>query len=371
MPVSSTSVIVADRVLTPAGWVEHAAVHIDGAVITAIEPSSAPADVALLAPGLIDLQVNGIDDVDVTRARGGDWDRLDRLLLAQGVTTWCPTLVTMRRDAYAEPLARIGTAMQRPDDGRPTIAGAHLEGPFLGQLAGAHRPELVDEIDLEWLAALPPQVAMVTLGAEQQIAAEAVAMLRSRGVLVSLGHTAATDDELDRVGAAGAAMVTHLFNAMTGLHHRTPGVAAWVLTHETIAAGLIADGVHVHPRMLALAFRVLGPARIALVTDAVAWRAGSAGPVGLALRDGAPRLADGTLAGSALTLDGAVRTCVAAGVALEHALHAASATSARLLGLTDRGIIAPGRRADLVAFDEQLHVSGVWAAGVGAALAQP
>ncbi len=371
MPVSSTSVIVADRVLTPTGWVEHAAVHLDGTAIAAIEPASGPADVSLLAPGLIDLQVNGIDDVDVTRARGDDWDRLDRLVLAQGVTTWCPTLVTMRPESYGEPLARIAAAMQRPGSGRPAIAGAHLEGPFLGRLTGAHRPDLVADIDLDWLAALPPHVAMVTLGAEQRAAAEAVAMLRSRGVMVSLGHTAADDDELDRAWAAGASMVTHLFNAMTGLHHRTPGVAAWVLTHERIAAGLIADGVHVHPRMLALAFRVLGPARIALVTDAVAWRSGSAGPVGLALRDGAPRLADGTLAGSALTLDGAVRTCVAAGIPLQHALEAASATPARLLGLADRGAIAPGRRADLVALDEHLHVTAVWVEGHERSPGQP
>jgi N-acetylglucosamine-6-phosphate deacetylase len=115
--------------------------------------------------------------------------------------------------------------------------------------------------------------------------------------------------------------------------------------------------------MVALAFTALGADRVVLVTDAVGWRAGSAGPVHLELRDGAPRLPDGTLAGSALTMDAAVRTCVAAGVPLEQALHAASTVPARLLGLADRGTIAPGRRADLVALDPHLQVAGVWVAG--------
>jgi N-acetylglucosamine-6-phosphate deacetylase len=246
---------------------------------------------------------------------------------------------------------------------RPEIAGVHLEGPFLGRAHGAHRSGLVEPVDLDWLADLPDHVVMVTLGAEQTEAVAATALLRQRGVLVSVGHTTANDDELDRTAAAGATMVTHLFNAMSGLHHRQPGVAAWVLTHPTMAAGLIADGVHVHPRMVALAFTALGADRVVLVTDAVGWRARTAGPVHLELRDGAPRLVDGTLAGSALTMDAAVRTCVAAGVPLEQALHAASTVPARLLGLTDRGTVAPGRRADLVALDPHLHVAAVWVAG--------
>jgi N-acetylglucosamine-6-phosphate deacetylase len=355
--------VAAERVLTPAGWVGPAVVHVDGDVVTAVSPCSGPTEVEVLAPGFVDLQVNGVDDVDVATADGTDWDRLDALLLAQGTTTWCPTLVTNRLEAYGAPLTRIATAMQRPGDVRPAIAGVHLEGPFLGRAHGAHRDDLVRAIDLGWLAALPPHVVLVTLGAEQAEAAAAVALLRDRGVLVSIGHTTADDDELDRAAATGAAMVTHLFNAMSGLHHRQPGVAAWVLTHPTIAAGLIADGVHVHPRMLRLAFTALGADRVVLVTDAVGWRARSAGPVRLDLRDGAPRLADGTLAGSALTMDAAVRTCVASGVPLEQALHAASAVPARLLGLADRGSIAPGQRADLVALDQHLGVAGVWVAG--------
>jgi N-acetylglucosamine-6-phosphate deacetylase len=204
---------------------------------------------------------------------------------------------------------------------------------------------------------------LITLGPEQAAAPEAIGRLRARGVVVSLGHTTASADECDRAAAAGATMVTHLFNAMTGLHHREPGVATWALQEQRVACGLIADGIHVHPRMLRLAATLLGPSRTVLVTDAVAWQARTVGPVALQVVDGAPRLPDGTLAGSTLTMDRAVRTMVAAGVPLADVLTAASTTPAGVIGLVDRGEIAPGRRADLVALDDDLHVRAVWVAG--------
>ena len=209
---------------------------------------------------------------------------------------------------------------------------------------------------------------MVTLGAEQPLATDAARMLSRAGRLVAIGHTRATAEQFDAVVASGARLTTHLFNAMSGLHHRSPGVAAFALTNDAVAASLIADGVHVHPRMLRIAFASLAPHRAVLVTDSVAWRAGSAGLVGLAMSDGAPRLADGTLAGSACTMDIAVRTCVAAGVETHHVVRAASTNPARLLGLTDRGAIHPGMRADLVALDADLQVEQVWVGGVAVPL---
>jgi N-acetylglucosamine-6-phosphate deacetylase len=358
--------LCAARALTPAGWVDDALVSFEGGRLRAIEPRPGrPHDVEFLLPGFVDLQVNGVDDIDVASADGDDWDRLDHLLLAQGVTSWCPTLVTSRLEAYAAPLSRIARAMQHPAR-RTRIVGAHLEGPFLGSAHGAHRPDLVIDIDLGWLEALPAHVVLVTLGAEQAAAATATRLLTERGVAVSIGHTRAEEGQLDAVAEAGARLVTHLFNGMTGLHHREPGVAAWTLTHPSIAASLIADGVHVHPRMLRLAATTLGPGRTVLVTDAVAWKASRVGPLGgIAMRDGAPRLADGTLAGSALTMDAALRQMVAAGVPLEHAALAASTTPAHILGLADRGALEPGWLADLVALDDDLQVAGTWVGGVG------
>lgn len=351
-----TQRVGASRVLTPEGFVDDAEVVVADGLVVSVEPARGPVPDRVVAPGFVDLQVNGIDDVDCADADGADWDRLDALVASQGVTTWCPTLVTMPLPRFAAPLARIAAAMARPAGPRPSIAGAHLEGPFLGGAPGAHPRKHIVPIDLDWLAALPHHVSMVTLAAEQPLATEATRLLVERGILVSIGHTTASHDDVVATLDAGAAMATHLFNGMSGLHHREPGVAASVLAHPVAAASLIADGIHVHPRMLLLAARLLGPDRTLLVTDAAAWRAGTVGQIGVTMRDGAPRLPDGTLAGSAVTMDAAVRTCVAAGIPLDHALCAASTVPARLLGLTDRGAIAPGRRADLVALTPDLRV---------------
>lgn len=350
-------------VLTPAGWAGPTRVHMADGVITALEPLAMTDATRRIVPGFVDLQVNGIADIDVAHADGGDWARLDGLLLAQGVTTWCPTLVTMPLDRYARPLARIAAAMERPAASRPTIAGVHLEGPFLGRSPGAHPPAWIVPVDLEWLAALPSHVAMVTLAGEQPDAGAATALLVEAGRLVSLGHTQCSAEEFDACVAAGARLTTHLFNGMSGVHHRSPGVAVFALTNRAVSASLIADGVHVHPRVLRLAAQALGTARTVLVTDAVAWQAGTVGAIGMEFRDGAPRLPDGTLAGSAVTMDAAVRQMVAAGVALGDAVVAASTNPARLLGLHDRGTVEVGRRADLVALDEELGVEAVWIAG--------
>jgi N-acetylglucosamine-6-phosphate deacetylase len=349
-------------ILSPEGWTGPARLHMDDQYIVRIEPVPAVSTTRRLVPGFIDLQVNGIGDVDVATAEGADWDRLDHLLLAQGVTTWCPTLVTMPLHRFERPLLRIGAAMDRPTDGRPTIAGAHLEGPFLGRSPGAHPVDLIVPIDLAWLEQLPRHVAVVTLAAEQPLAVAAVHSLTTAGRLVSIGHTQCSEAEFDAAVAAGARLTTHLFNGMSGVHHRQPGVAAFALTNPAVSASLIADGVHVHPRVIHLAAQVLGDDRMVLVTDAVAWQAGSVGVMGMEWRNGAPRLPDGTLAGSGVTMDAALRLCVAAGVPLQRALLAASTNPARLLGMDDRGALAPGRRADMVALDPDLQIEQVWVA---------
>ena len=316
----------------------------------------------VLLPGFVDLQVNGIDDTDVATADGDDWTRLDGLLVQQGVTSWCPTLITMPLDRYAAPLQRIATAIDRPAAGRPFIAGVHLEGPFLGGAPGAHRPELIVPIDLDWIDQLPSHVRLVTLGAEQPLATQAISRLVDRGVLVSIGHTRASSDEFDAAVGAGAGLVTHLFNAMSGANHREPGVAVFAMIEPRVGVSIIADGVHVHPAVVRLAFAAIGD-RAVLVTDAVAWRSGTVGPVGIELRDGAPRLPDGTLAGSALTMDAAIRTCVDAGIQLADAVHAASTEPARRLGLTDRGAIGDRAASRPGGDDPELQVEQTWVAG--------
>ncbi len=360
------TVIAARAAVVDGSLVGPTEIVVDDGRITHVRPAADRPGLldGVISPGFVDLQVNGIDDIDVARAAHADWDRLDALLISQGTTTWLPTLVSGPLPAYGASLARIAAAMARPAAGRPTIAGVHLEGPFLGAARGAHPERFVIPIDLSWLASLPDHVRLVTLGPEQASAVEAIVSLIERGILVSLGHSCADEPQTLAAVDAGARMVTHLFNAMGPLHHRSPGLAAVALTDPRLAVGLIADGVHVHERMIRLAFTCARPRRVALVTDAVAWRAGSAGEVRMALADGAPRLPDGTLAGSALTMDAAVRFVVnRCGVPLADAVVAASTTPAALLGLEDRGRIAPGQRADLVVLDDDLQLGGVWIGG--------
>jgi N-acetylglucosamine-6-phosphate deacetylase len=341
-----------------------AVVAVEGGRVVAIEPTTEPVPNRTIAPGFVDLQVNGIGAIDVAGATGTDWDELDRALLAQGVTTWCPTLVTAPLDAYAARLTSIGDAAQRPDAVRPAIAGAHLEGPFLGGAPGAHPRDLIRAPDLDWLRALPPIVKVVTLAPEVPGAVAAVESLVARGVLVSLGHSSATYEEARAAADAGARLVTHCFNGMGPLHHREPGLVGAALTDERLAASVIADLVHVHPAAVNLAFRAKGSGRIILVTDSVAWERGTVGEVRMSFDGIAPRLADGTLAGSALTMDRAVRNAVQeCGVSLLDAVRAATSTPARLLGLDDRGEVLPGRRADLVALTPDLTVETTWVCG--------
>ncbi len=330
-------------------------------MIVAVEPCSSP-EFALVAPGFVDLQVNGHDDVDVATADDEGWHRLGRVLRAQGVTTWLPTLISAPTDVLD---ARIAALRPRLGErGGPDAVGIHLEGPFLGGARGAHPADVEASTDLEWLAALPGVVRMMTIGPEADHAAEAVTLLTGRGVVCSLGHTTASAEVTERAVDAGATMFTHAFNASGTLHHRDPGALGVALSDDRLAISLIADGVHVDPRVLRLAWRAKGTSRVVLVTDATAWRSGRLGDVGVRLVDGAPRQPDGTLAGTALRMDDAVRYCVAAvGIPLVDALAAASANPARVLGLDDRGSITPGRRADLVAITDDLRVEATWVAG--------
>ncbi|HZU72568.1 MAG TPA: amidohydrolase family protein [Acidimicrobiales bacterium] len=356
--------IAARAVITPAGTVSPGVIDLDGERIGTVSPTSGPVPDRLIAAGFVDLQVNGHDDIDVATAEGADWDRIDGLLLAQGVTTWCPTVVTGPLAGYPAVLDRVEAAGRRPGP-RPSIAGAHLEGPFLGGLRGAHDPRFVQEIDLNWLSSLPGVVSVVTLGAELQGAGEAIATLAGKGVLAAIGHSMATYEQALAAADRGARLVTHLFNAMSPLHHRQPGMVGAALSDARLVPSLIADLIHVHPAVIATAFRARADSGVALVTDAVGWRSGRIGGAGVARADGdAPRRPDGTIAGSALTMDAAVRNVVdSAGVPLEAALRAASATPAGLLGLEDRGAVEAGRRADLVALSGDLTPVATWVGG--------
>ncbi|MEZ5244483.1 MAG: amidohydrolase family protein [Acidimicrobiales bacterium] len=335
---------------------------VDHGTIVDVRPCRARPEHHLVAPGFIDLQVNGHDDVDLATADEVGWRRINGLLLEQGVTSWLPTLISAPLEVLSERVERLRGFMAV--DAGPDPVGIHLEGPFLGAARGAHPADGPIDVDLAWLDALPTSVRLMTLGPECGGVVDAIARLDGRGVVCSLGHTTADAGQTERAIDAGARLFTHAFNASGVLHQREPGALGVALSDDRLAICLIADGIHVDPRVLRLAWRAKGPSRIVLVTDATGWRAGRLGDAGVALVDGAPRLADGTLAGSALRMDAAVRYCVdVVGIALVDALAAASTNPARVLGLDDRGSITPGRRADLVALTDALQVEVTWSAG--------
>jgi N-acetylglucosamine-6-phosphate deacetylase len=355
--------LTAARVVTPYGVLAPGAIDIEDGRIVVVERGPRHVPDVTLAPAFIDLQVNGIGPIDVAAADGADWDELDRRLLAQGVAAWCPTLVTSPLESYAAPLQRIADAARRPGL-RPAILGAHLEGPFLGGAPGAHRRHLIRPFDVAWIDALPDIVRLMTLAPELDNATKIVGLLRERGVTVAMGHTTATYEQAQAATAAGAELVTHCFNGMGPMHHREPGVLGAALSDDRLAVSVIADLVHVHPAALAIVFRAKGPDRVVLVTDAVAWEAEDLRELGLRYDGPAPTLPDGTIAGSAVTMDASIANLVRdAGVPLADAVRAASTTPADVLGETDRGRIAPACRADIVALDDTFGVTAMWLGG--------
>ena len=330
----------------------------------------------IVSPGLIDLQCNGGFGFEV----GGDAAALRGLaarLPSTGVTTFLPTVISAGAASYravAAALAAVDHGEASPP--RAQAAGLHLEGPLLSPArAGAHDRAAIaagdntlDDVLDELLTSRA--LRLMTLAPERPGALALLRRLVEADVVVSLGHTDATYDEMLDGTDAGATLATHLFNAMSPFHHRAPGAVGAALIDERLTVGLIADGVHSHPAALNLVLRAKGAQRIVLVTDAVAAAGAPAGTYGLGaapiISDGeSARRADGTLAGSTLTMDRAVRGMVAFGGARpEEALTMATAVPAALLGFADRGRLAVGRRADLALWTEELQLVSTRIGGV-------
>jgi N-acetylglucosamine-6-phosphate deacetylase len=356
------------RVITPERELAEATVLVEGERIAWVRrgvidvPGSTMLTTAgdTIVPGFVDLQVNGLAGHDAALGAGAI-AAISRELPRYGVTGFLPTLISRPIDdavAFVDACAAAAAPGAR-------VLGAHVEGPFLNpRYKGAHDPECLVEPTadrVERLLARPPK--LMTLAPELPGATAAIRALTAAGVIVSAGHSAASFAEAQAGFEAGIRFGTHLFNAMAPLHHREPGLPGALLADERVTMGLIADGVHVHPSMLSLAIRIASPSRVALTTDQTA-AAGS--PPGRYLISGretisdrtSVRLADGTLAGSAATMDHLVRLVAALpGVGLRHAVEMASLSPARVLGMQrELGALRHGALADLVVLDEALRV---------------
>jgi N-acetylglucosamine-6-phosphate deacetylase len=312
----------------------------------------------IVSPGFIDLQVNGGFGVEV----GTDEEPLGLIeahLPASGVTAYLPTAISSIYSFYERFLKQA--IDQRYIAGARRI-GFHLEGPFLSpQRIGAHPISAIQEASDKLLDLFQgcKDVALVTMAPEEPGNLDRIRRLVDAGVIVSLGHTNATIEELSAGADAGATMATHLFNAMSPFNHRAPGAIGGALTDDRLVAGLIADGVHAHPRAIDLAVRAKGSEGVALVTDMMAAAGMPPGEYTLGGQtvetDGiSVRLPDGTLAGSVLLMDAAVRNLASfANISIAQALRTVTEVPARLLNRSDIGTLRPGAFADFALLDPQ------------------
>ncbi len=362
---------------------DHAIVLEEGriaAVVPAesLSPETEPEDLGggVLAPGFLDAQVNGGGGVLFNEQPDLDGAAaIARAHRRYGTTALLPTLITDGPEVTARAIAAVQEAIR--SGGAPGVIGLHLEGPFLApSRKGAHSEGLIramTEADVEQLIATGLETLLLTL-APDQVEPRLIRRLVEGGVTVSLGHSNADYDSVCAAVDAGARGITHLFNAMSPLGHRAPGMVGGALERGEVWCGIIADGHHVHPAVLRTALRAkAGPGRLFLVTDAMPTVGCAADEFLLNGRrilrkDGRVTLEDGTLAGSDLDMAQAVRFAIEQlAVPPEEALRMASLYPARFLGLEAQfGSLRPGCRADLVLLDDAWQVTRTWIAGESA-----
>jgi N-acetylglucosamine-6-phosphate deacetylase len=378
----SRLLVTGARVLTPGGEWPRGWIALEGRRIAGMGQGEPPpgsgadvlaADGLIAMPGFIDLHAHGAVGADVMDADPDGLRRMARVFASHGVTAGLPTTMTATEADLGRALEAV-RAVAGPVDGGATILGAHLEGPYLSRArAGAQDGSLIRVADRAEASRLldPGVVRVVAVAPEvaqnRWLLGEAVA----RGVTVSAGHTDATYDQALQAVEDGVRHVTHVFNAMRPLGHREPGMLGAALTVPELRCELVADNVHVHPAAMRLLLLAKGADGVVLVSDAVRATGLPEGAYTVGDRpafhmDGAIRLADGTLAGSVLTLDRALHNLQAAtGRPLTELWPAASRNAAQALGVDDaKGSLEPGKDADLVLLDPALRVVITVAEGV-------
>lgn len=374
------SVIQGSRMLLSGELAENGWVEISGGRFVAVgrgAPPIRPDQVfeGVLAPGLVDLQLNGAFGADWMSGDVDDWMRIITELPGTGTTSFVPTIISAPLEEMAASLMRFrrsSAELRRVSGARPL--GMHVEGPFLSQVhRGVHherylkRPVREDADVL--LSASGEELLYVTLAPELPGADGVIRMLVANGVRVAVGHSDATAAGVAAAVDAGASLVTHLYNAQRGFHHREPGVVGAALTDDRLTVGLIVDGHHISAPAVQVAF-ACASGRIALVTDATSAMGMAPGSYELggetiivADEDSPPTRADGTMAGSTLQMDRAVANSIAWGIDPASALTAAATTPAAAIGRPDLGRIRPGGQADMVLFDDRWRASRTWVGG--------
>ncbi|MFZ0135543.1 MAG: N-acetylglucosamine-6-phosphate deacetylase [Candidatus Sulfotelmatobacter sp.] len=373
-------VLRAHRLYTPQEEIKDPLLFIENGLISAVSSraereipknatvidlaSESPAE-AILAPGFVDIHMHGGAGLDVMRAAPGELPRLNKFLTTHGVTGYFPTTVAAPLDQTCAALERLADAIEaaqasngESDAIQARPLGIHLEGPFLShKRRGVHPPEYLLDPTLEiferlWQAARG-HVRMMTIAPELPGALEVIAEAARRKVCVSIGHSDAVLEAARAGVRAGARHATHTFNAMRPLDHRDPGILGEVLTDPQLSADIIADGIHLAPEVIQIFLRAVGLERSVLITDAMA-AAGmpdgtyQLGPIQVEVKDG-KATNNGTLAGSVLTMDRAVRNITRfSHWTLREAVRAATLNATRAVGLAQHGELAPGAEANII-----------------------
>ena len=326
-----------------------------------------------LFPGFIDVHIHGAVGFDTLEATGEELQTVSRALLNKGVTAWIPTLVPAPEEKYASAIEAIDEVVsQQQSDDEPglgaRVLGVHYEGPFVNELqCGALRTaHFRTFVTLDDMASLPVPgapglVKLMTVAPEINGGIELIGELVKQNWIVFIGHTRADVQTLDRAYAAGARHMTHFMNAMAPFHHRAPGPIGWGLNHDEVTCDIIADGVHLDPLILKLLIRVKGAERLALISDAIAAAGMGDGDYRIwggtiSVKNGRTQNARGSIAGSVITMAEAVKILLSLGVSEIELARMAATTPARLIGFDNAGIIEEGKRADLVAVDNEGNV---------------
>ncbi|EJL22907.1 N-acetylglucosamine-6-phosphate deacetylase [Brevibacillus sp. BC25] len=327
-----------------------------------------------ICPGFVDMHMHGIDGYDTMDGTPESLQAISAALARHGVTSFLATTMTAPYDQLEQVLVNIAQNSREGLPGAQAI-GIHLEGPWINpRYKGAQKEENIAIPKLDAVQKLyglsEGLIKVVTIAPEQPEALEAIAWLKERDVIVSAGHTGATFAQATEAVDAGVRHFTHCFNAMTGLHHREPGVVGAAMYHEQLSTELIADGIHVHPAVMKILYRVKTAERLALVSDSMRAAAMGEGTYDLGgqevhVQDNQAKLADGTLAGSILTLNRAVGNMVTlSGVSLPDAVEMASLTPASILGFGEcKGRLAAGYDADITVLNSQFDVTMTYVAG--------
>lgn len=323
-----------------------------------------------VVPGFVDVHIHGCAGADTCDATREALEAMAAFLLAHGVTSFCPTTMTTSRETIQAALLAAKDMMDHPMEGGARVVGVNMEGPFIAkERKGAQKEEDILPPDFPLFQQFYEEsggiVRLVDVAPEQPGGLDFVEKA-SQLCTVSIAHTTADYDQAKAAFDKGVTHATHLFNAMSGLHHRKPGVVGAVFDDSRVRGELICDGFHIHPAVLRAAFRLLGD-RTLIVSDSMRANGmpeGEAFDLGgqmVTVHQGKALLPDGTIAGSVTNLHQEIKNLVSFGVPFEQAVKAATLVPARAIGLDGEiGSIAPGKRADLVVLDENLDIAAVY-----------